>query len=71
MDRVVQSSERTCQGLEHAETVRRRCPSEGDMWVNQPQSWDPLAEGGSGLNQEMLRPRGHRPSGREHERALF
>ena len=57
---------------EHAETVRRRCPSgqlealhsewsaraQGDMWVNQPQSRDPLAQRGrkSGLTKDMLSP---------------
>ena len=67
---------------ERAETLRRRLPSgqlealhskltaraQGEMWVNQPQSWDPLAQRWrqSSLSRDMLRLRGHRPSGREH-----
>ena len=55
---------------EHAETVRRRCPSgqsealhsewsaraQRDMWVNQAQSWDPLAKRGrwSGLTKDTV-----------------
>ena len=45
--------------------------AQGDMSVN----WcrDPLPQRGrqSSLTQDMVRSRGHRPSGREHERARF
>ena len=44
---------------------------QGDMWVNQRR--DPLAQRGRwrSLTQDILWPKGHRPSGREHERARF
>ena len=50
---------------EHAGSARAQC----DMWVNQHQCWDPLAQRWrkSSLNQDMLRPRSHRPSGRAVE----
>ena len=39
----------------------RSARAQGDMWVNQHQSRDPLAQRGrqSGLNQDVLRPSGH------------